>query len=109
MRFEAGNIFTWMYKLFYSKMKGTTTKVACYKRMYQWSETFLLHAYLINNNKAKIMFCENHLHYERKKELKEIFPEYILQKDAYRIQDAKYKPFENIKEHFPSSTYIRIK
>tara|TARA_B100001105_G_C22349786_1_gene425147 strand:- start:251 stop:1180 length:930 start_codon:yes stop_codon:yes gene_type:complete len=77
--------------------------------MYQWSETSLLHAYLINNNKAKIMFCESHLHYERKKELKEIFPEYIPQKDAYGIQDAKYKPFENIKEHFPSSTYIRIK
>ena len=39
----------------------------------------------------------------------EMTKEYIPQKDAYGIQDAKYKPFENIKEHFPSSTYIRIK
>jgi len=76
---------------------------------YQWAETSLLHAFLIHNQKANIMFCESHLHYERKNELKEIFPEYNPQLDNNGIQDKRYKPFENIKDHFPSSTYIRIK
>ena len=75
---------------------------------YQWSETSLLHAFLINNNKVKIIFCESQLHYDRKEDLKVIFPEYNPQLDENGIQDNKYKPFENIKEHFPSSIYLQI-
>lgn len=72
-------------------------------------ETSLLRAFLIHNNKAKIIFCQSQLHYDCKDSLKEVFPEYKPQLDSDGLRDKKYKPFENpIDEHFPSSIYIQI-
>jgi len=76
---------------------------------FQWMETSLLRAFLIHNNKAKIIFCQSHLHYDRKDALKEVFPEYNPQLDKDGLRHEKYKPFENpMNEHFPSSIYIQI-
>ncbi len=73
-----------------------------------WTETSLLRAYLISNHRAKILFCLSHLHYERKDALKSIFPEYTPQEDNDGLQPEKYKPFEPVPEHFPSSIYIEV-
>jgi len=74
-----------------------------------WTETSLIRAFLINNTKARIIFCHSHLHYDRKNALKEVFSEYNSQIDANGIIDKKYKPFEiPVNEHFPSSLYIQI-
>ncbi len=76
---------------------------------FHWMETSLLRAFLVHNDKARIIFCQSHLHYDRKEALKEVFPEYNPQKDINGIRDEKYKPFENpIDEHFPASIYIQI-
>lgn len=75
---------------------------------FQWSETSLLRAYLINNNKAKILFCLSQLHYDRKNILKEVFPEYVPQSDTDGLIDGIYRPFETVSQHFPSSLYIQM-
>ena len=75
---------------------------------YHWSETSLLRAFLIFNDKSKIIFCLSHLHYDFKNVLKEVFPEYDPQSDNNGLTDEKYKPFENISKHFPASIYIQI-
>ena len=78
--------------------------------MYQWSETSLLHAYLINNNKAKIMFCESHLHYEKKKRTKRDFSGIYSSKGCIWDSRCEVQAIrEYTKNYFPSSTYIRIK
>ena len=73
-----------------------------------WAETSLLHAFLVFNDKATIIFCLSYLHYERKNILREVFPEYNPQGDIKGLQLDKYKPFDPISEHFPSSIYIQI-
>lgn len=72
------------------------------------NETSLLRAYLISNPKVEILFCMSLLHYDAKTVLGEIFPEYHSQEDQDGLMSDKYKPFTNIKEHFPSSIYLQI-
>ena len=44
--------------------------------MFQWLETQMLQALLIDNSKIEILFCMSHLHYKFSYVLKEIFPMY---------------------------------
>ena len=48
----------------------------------QWSETSLLRAYLAHNDRMAILFCLSHLHYERRQQVQEVFPE----KGKVRVQ-----------------------
>jgi predicted O-methyltransferase YrrM len=73
-----------------------------------WAETSLLRAFLIFNEKVKIIACLSHLHYERQDVLREVFPEYNPQADVNGLSSEKYKPFDQIPKHFPSSTYLQI-
>jgi hypothetical protein len=74
----------------------------------QAQETALLHAFLIGNSGVRIVFSLSHLHYDCKDVLHEVFPEYRPQRDQEGLTDACYKPFAEIPEHFPSSTYLQI-
>jgi len=78
------------------------------RTFFHWAETSLLRAFLIFNDRAKIIFCLSHLHYERQDALKGVFPEYSPQGDENGLQLEKYKPFDQIPEHFPSSIYIQM-
>jgi len=74
-----------------------------------WTETSLLHAFLINNNQVRIIFCMSQLHYDRKDILKEVFPEYNPQIDKNGIVSSSYMTVEEqMSQHFPSSIYIQI-
>ena len=76
---------------------------------FHWMETSLLRAFLVHNERARIIFCLSQLHYDRREALREVFPEYNPQSDINGLRDARYKPFqEPVNEHFPSSIYIRI-
>jgi len=55
------------------------------KSMYQWMETQILQAFLINNPKIEILFCLSYLHYLKPNFLKKIFPSYKAQKDKNGI------------------------
>lgn len=73
---------------------------------FQWMETSLLRAFLINNHKAKIIFCLSQLHYDRKKALKKIFPDYVPAGDENGLEtDSNANPN---KKHFPASIYLEI-
>jgi predicted O-methyltransferase YrrM len=75
---------------------------------FQWNENSLLRSYLTYNNTIEILFCLSMLHYEARDALKEVFPEYVPQKDKNGLVDDYYKPFQKIKEHFPSSIYLKV-
>lgn len=70
----------------------------------QYSETALLHAFLIGNSLARIVFCLSQLHYERHSELTRVFPDYDPQPAVNGLTA------EGVcrKQHFPSSLYLRI-
>jgi hypothetical protein len=74
-----------------------------------WTGTSLLHALLVNNNKLVILFCMGQLHYDKKDMLQEVFPLYNPQQDKNGLMDARYRPFDQIHQHFHSSIYIQIK
>jgi hypothetical protein len=71
-------------------------------------ETSLLRAFLVHNDRVKILFCLSQLHYERGEALKEVFPEYVHQADERGLQLEDCKPFESPDGHFPSSIYLQI-
>ncbi|OGR56380.1 MAG: hypothetical protein A3I11_04205 [Elusimicrobia bacterium RIFCSPLOWO2_02_FULL_39_32] len=75
---------------------------------FYWNETSLLRAFLIFNQRARIIFSLSQLHYECRVALKEIFRDYTPQEEFNGLLLNKYKPFEPIAEHFPSSIYIEI-
>lgn len=76
---------------------------------FHWTETSLLRAYLVNNDRAKIIFCQSYLHYECQEALRELFPGYNPQSDINGMRDVDHKPpYNPTDEHFPSSIYIQI-
>lgn len=75
---------------------------------FQWSETSLLRAFLINNSRVKIVFCLSLLHYDRQTSLKEVFPEYRPQRDSNGLTYGIYEPFEETADHFPASLYLQF-
>jgi hypothetical protein len=76
------------------------------KTYFQWMETSLLRAFMINNEKVRIVFCLSQLHYGRQEELKKIFPEYVPAKDQNGLEiESNTDPN---KHHFPASIYLEI-
>lgn len=68
------------------------------------NETPFLRAFLAFNEKFSILFCLSHLHYEKPKELKTIFPDYEPQPDCSGLRQKPYDPAK----HFPSSLWLMV-
>ena len=75
---------------------------------YQWMETQLLQAFLINNKNIDVIFSMSYLHYEAPNELKKLFPIYKPQKDINGIAEGMFNVPKN-QGYFPSSIYLRVK
>lgn len=74
-----------------------------------WSETSLLHAFLINNDRARMLLSLSLMHYDCPGVLGDVFPEYNREPDRDGMRTGLARPMEsNVKQHFPSSTYIVI-
>ena len=75
------------------------------RSLFQWMETALLHAYLIDNARIEIVFCLSQLHYDRPELLRAVFPSYDPEPavGGLRIAEA------GADKHFPSSIYLRTK
>ncbi len=73
------------------------------RSLFQWMETALLHAYLIDNARTGILFCLSQLHYDRPEALREIFPEYRPEPHENGLQTEPPAG-----RHFPSSLYLRV-
>jgi predicted O-methyltransferase YrrM len=79
----------------------------------QWNETSLLRAFLVGNSGVMILFCLSQLHYDKKEDLKGVFPDYNPQPDdnglGTDVPVSVSAMFDyNISHHFPSSIYIQI-
>lgn len=77
------------------------------KNFLHQTEVSLLRAYLIFNDKAKIVICLSQLHYDRQKALAEVFPDYDPRATADGLFDARSKNFVASAQHYPSSIYIQ--
>jgi predicted O-methyltransferase YrrM len=71
------------------------------RSLFQWCETALLQALLVNNSRLKILFCLSLVHYKAPEVLSSVFPEYASQpaEDGLCTSTAK--------GHFPSSIYLQ--
>lgn len=68
-----------------------------------WSESTLLHSFLINNPNYTIRQCQSMLHYEAKKEMQLMFPNYNPQADEEGLpKDATQG------KHFPAAIYLQV-
>lgn len=72
---------------------------------FQWMETSLLRAYLVNNNKVRIIFSLSQLHYDRKELLHDLFPGY---KPAPDVNGLEVKKTKNDNLHFPASIFLQV-
>lgn len=71
------------------------------KNLFQWSETALLLALLVNNSRLSVLFCLSLLHYDAPAVLSTVFPEYTPEPAADGLCAL------NATGHFPSSIYLR--
>jgi hypothetical protein len=58
---------------------------------------------------VEIVFCLSHLHYERREDLKQVFPGYDPQSDDRGLRNGNARPFDQPDKHFPSSIYLRTR
>lgn len=71
--------------------------------LFFWEETTLLHAFLIHNSRYAIKASLSMLHYDKKKELQQLFPNYIPQEEEDGLSKG-----DTENKHFPSSTYLQV-
>lgn len=79
------------------------------KNYYQWSETSLLRAFLIHNEKVEIILSLRMLYYERLQALLNIFPDFepgeMTQQGLY---PDRFGPFDYPPGDRPAAMFIRI-
>jgi len=68
-----------------------------------WSESTLLHAFLINNDSFAIRVSQSMLHYEAREVLEDAFPNYRPQPDDHGLPAGG-----TTDGHFPASTYLQV-
>lgn len=73
--------------------------------MFHWCETSLLHAFLINNDRARILFCMSHLHYDREAAMRGLFPSYEPRKQENGLMKRK-SLLRRGRQDFPTSLYF---
>jgi len=70
--------------------------------MFFWSETSLLHAFLINNPKYEIKVSLSMLHYHKPESVKEYFPHYEPEGNEYGMSTG-------VGKHFPCSIFLQTR
>jgi hypothetical protein len=75
--------------------------------IFQWHETALLQALLVNNRMIIILFCMSYLHYRNPDGVKRVFPEYEPQENEEGLCVGNSLMQERSGHYFPSSIYLR--
>lgn len=70
--------------------------------MFFATESTLLHAFLIGNQRYTIRLCLSMLHYECPEELQRLWPNYQPQKNDHGLRASK-------EGHFPSAVYLHVR
>jgi hypothetical protein len=68
--------------------------------LFFWSESTLLHAFLINNHAFQVMLSLSYVHYNATAQLMEALPDYIPQKNDFGLREGEGG-------HFPSAIWLR--
>jgi len=68
--------------------------------LFFWSESTLLHAFLVNNHAFRVWLSLSYLHYNAPDQLMQALPDYIPQKNNFGLRDGEGG-------HFPSAIYLR--
>jgi predicted O-methyltransferase YrrM len=71
---------------------------------FQWMETSLLRAYLMDNSRASVLFCLSQLHYDCPEVLREVFPEYVPAPDENGLNVRS----GSLQGHFPASIFFEV-
>lgn len=77
------------------------------KTFWHWNETAFLHAFLVHNERVRVLFCMSALHHERREALEELFPGY----DPAPTRDGLITdvgPLEYPRRHFPSAIFLQV-
>jgi hypothetical protein len=70
--------------------------------LFFWSESTLLHAFLINNNRCTVRMSFSYVHYNAPEKLMQCLPDYTPQKSIFGLRDGE-------EGHFPSAIYLQTK
>ncbi|HEY4062610.1 MAG TPA: class I SAM-dependent methyltransferase [Puia sp.] len=70
--------------------------------LFFWSESTLLHAFLINNARYGVKMSFSYVHYNAPEKLMRALPDYIPQKSTFGLRDGE-------EGHFPSAIYLQTK
>jgi predicted O-methyltransferase YrrM len=73
------------------------------RTFYHWQETSLLRAFLIHNDRVRVLFHLSQLHYDRPDALRAVFPEYRPAPDEDGLEVGGHGATEG---HFPASSYL---
>lgn len=71
--------------------------------LFFWGESTLLHAYLADNPRVRVLLAASMLHYEASEELAALVPRYRAEPNADGLRAPGSEP-----AHFPSSAYLQI-
>jgi hypothetical protein len=70
--------------------------------LFFWSESSLLHAFLINNIKFRVQMSMSYIHYEKPEKIARFLPDYLPQKNDSGLRASE-------EGHFPSAIYLKTK
>jgi hypothetical protein len=73
----------------------------------QWSETSMLHAYLVDNSRLELLFSLSWLHHVFPDQLQQLMPSYAPIKMNEGLFAEPLRLVREGKRHFPSSAYLR--
>jgi hypothetical protein len=71
--------------------------------LFQWSESCMVQALLVNNSKLRVLLCMSMLHYDRADDLLSVFPEYRHGRGG---EEGLHYPAPGT--HFPTSLYLQV-
>lgn len=72
-----------------------------YRSYFDWQETVVVAALLVNNNKLRVRCSMSALHHDRPESLREVFPDYT----PASMAEGLFQP-EPTRGHFPSSLWL---
>lgn len=77
--------------------------------LWHWNETAFLHAYLIHNQRVRVLFCMSLLHHERRGVLEELFPGYDPEPTAQGLLTESAGPMEYPRRHLPTAIFLEVR
>ena len=79
------------------------------KTLWHWNETAFLHAWLVHNERVRILFCMSALHHERREVLAELFPGYDPEPMQDGLMSDTAGALDYPSRHFPAALFLQTR